>query len=87
MGNMGYGDARGLTAIGDAVNTASRLESATKEQNCILCVSAETVAQANMAAPDETKKRIAVRGKKDKLDIHALMDVEGLEHIKEEATA
>lgn len=84
---MGYGDARGLTAIGDAVNTASRLESATKEQNCILCVSAETVAQANMAAPDETKKRIAVRGKKDKLDIHALMDTEGLEQIKEEATA
>ncbi|MCJ8308393.1 MAG: 2Fe-2S iron-sulfur cluster binding domain-containing protein [Rhizobiaceae bacterium] len=87
LGNMGYGDARGLTAIGDAVNTASRLESATKEQKCILCVSAETVSLANMSAPDETKKRIAVRGKKDKLDIHALMDVEGLEQIKEKALA
>ena len=40
-----------------------------------------------MSAPDETKKRIAVRGKKDKLDIHALMDVEGLEQIKEKALA
>lgn len=87
LGNMGYGDARGLTAIGDAVNTASRLESATKEQKCILCVSEETVSLANMTAPDETKKRIAVRGKKDKLDIHALMDVEGLEPIKEKAMA
>ena len=87
LGNMGYGDARGLTAIGDAVNTASRLESATKEQKCILCVSTVTIDLAQMKAPDETKKRIAVRGKKDKLDIHALMDVEGLEITKEKATA
>jgi adenylate cyclase len=31
IGEMGYGTATGLTAIGDSVNTASRLESMTKE--------------------------------------------------------
>jgi class 3 adenylate cyclase len=36
---MGYGRARYLTAIGDVVNTASRLETLTKEYNCQLVVS------------------------------------------------
>ena len=37
LGEMGYGDARGLTAIGDTVNTASRLEVATKNRKmCFL---------------------------------------------------
>ena len=31
VGEMGYGHATSLTAIGDAVNTASRLEALTKE--------------------------------------------------------
>ncbi len=87
LGNMGYGDARGLTALGDTVNTASRLESSTKEQKCVLCVSTVTVTKAQMIAPDDTKKRIAVRGKKEKLDIHALMNIDHLEPIKEKATA
>jgi adenylate cyclase len=85
LGNMGYGHARGLTAIGDTVNTASRLESATKEQKCVLCVSAATMSLAQLQAPDDTKKRIAVRGKKDKLDIHALMDIDRLVKKKEKA--
>ncbi|MEP1208615.1 MAG: adenylate/guanylate cyclase domain-containing protein [Rhizobiaceae bacterium] len=87
LGNMGYGDARGLTALGDTVNTASRLESATKEQKCVLCVSSQTMAKAQLSAPAETKKRIVVRGKKDKLEIHALNNIDSLEPIKEEATA
>ena len=87
LGNMGYGDARGLTALGDSVNTASRLESATKEQKCVLCVSSQTMAKAQLSAPKETKKRIVVRGKKDKLEIHALNNIEGLAPIIFEATA
>ena len=87
LGNMGYGDARGLTALGDTVNTASRLESATKEQKCVLCVSSQTMAKAQLTAPAETKKRIVVRGKKDKLEIHALNNIDRLEPIKEPATA
>ena len=87
LGNMGYGDARGLTALGDTVNVASRLESATKEQKCVLCVSSETVIKADLNAPNDSKKRIVVRGKKDKLEIHALNDVDRLVPTSEKATA
>ncbi|MGI9366373.1 MAG: adenylate/guanylate cyclase domain-containing protein [Rhizobiaceae bacterium] len=87
LGNMGYGHARGLTAIGDTVNTASRLESATKEQKCILCLSQETMDQARMEAPKETKKRIVVRGKKDKLRIYALNDIDQVGPMGEKAKA
>ena len=46
---MGFPPTLSLTAIGDTVNTASRLESATKEENCQLLVS-EAVAHGGRAA-------------------------------------
>ena len=37
VGDMGYGQARGLTAVGDTINAASRLESLAKELNVESC--------------------------------------------------
>ncbi len=48
VGEMGYGNAAAITAIGDAVNTASRLEALTKDYDCELVVSDETVARAGL---------------------------------------
>jgi len=42
---LGHGNAAVITAIGDAVNTASRLESLTKNFACELVVSEETVSR------------------------------------------
>jgi len=39
VGELGYSQSTNLTAIGDATNTASRLENVTKEYNCQLIVS------------------------------------------------
>ncbi|MEM9733608.1 MAG: adenylate/guanylate cyclase domain-containing protein [Pseudomonadota bacterium] len=72
LGDMGYGPARGLTAIGDTVNIASRLESATKEQRCALCVSKATVEMAGLRGKEQTLRDITVRGRERPLAIFAL---------------
>jgi adenylate cyclase len=67
VGEMGFPPALSLTAIGDTVNTASRLESATKEQNCQLLIS-DTVAHA-AGLPDDIGRRceISLRGREQSL--------------------
>ena len=72
LGEMGYGRSRGLTAIGDTVNTASRLEASTKEFGVSLCISAEVANFAGVELPSETARRISIRGKKEKILIHTL---------------
>jgi len=72
VGEMGYGSAAALTAIGDAVNTASRLEALTKEYECELIVSDEVIVRAgldrNLFAWQETE----IRGKQETLAIAVL---------------
>ncbi len=72
LGEMGYGASRGLTAIGDTVNTASRLEAATKEQGVCLCISSIVSKYAGIDYGKSTKREIPIRGKLLRLAIHAL---------------
>lgn len=69
LGEMGYGSARGLTAVGDTVNVASRLEAATKSLGCILCISEDVIAAAEMNVPLSAQQEISVRGKRSKISI------------------
>jgi class 3 adenylate cyclase len=46
VGEMGYGSTHYLTAVGDIVNIASRLEALTKEYNCDLVVSQFVMARS-----------------------------------------
>jgi adenylate cyclase len=71
LGDMGHGRALGATAIGDTVNTASRLEAACKELGCELVVSAEVLAAAGAGEPGEAHK-LAVRGRSVALQIRAV---------------
>ena len=48
VGDMGYGQARGLTAVGDTINAASRLESLAKELNVELVASNELARRAKI---------------------------------------
>ena len=69
VGEMGYGKAAAITAIGDAVNTASRLEALTKEYDCELVVSDETVARAGLDFSEFPRHEIEIRGKREMLAV------------------
>lgn len=69
VGEMGYATATGLTAIGDAVNTASRLESLTKEYRADLIVAREVVDLAGLDVSDYINDQVEIRGKSEAMDI------------------
>jgi adenylate cyclase len=69
IGEMGYGAASSITAIGDAVNTASRLEDLTKVFGCELVVSETVVTHAGLDLSAFPRREIEVRGKREMLAI------------------
>lgn len=69
VGEMGYAGAVSITAIGDAVNTASRLEGLAKEFHAELVVSAELLDRAGVQMPEARREEIDIRGKQDRLAV------------------
>ena len=63
IGEMGYGGATAMTAIGDAVNTASRLEELTKEYTVELVVSEAVVSRAGFDLSGFPRQEVEIRGK------------------------
>lgn len=72
LGDMGYGASRHLTAIGDTVNTSSRLEAMTKELGCAVCVSAHLVKLAGLTPSQSLAKNVSVRGKANEMKVFAI---------------
>jgi adenylate cyclase len=69
IGNMGSNTRFDYSAIGDAVNTAARLESATKEAGVDLLIGESTRKQV----PEATFcKKMYVKGKKDALKVYTI---------------
>src|SRR5205085_2391005 len=79
VGDMGYGDATALTAIGDVVNTASRLESLTKEHACELVVSADAARLAALPLDDLPRATLAIRGRTQPIEVGLVTSVERLQ--------
>ena len=69
VGEMGYGSATTITAIGNSVNTASRLEGLTKEFGAELVVSAEVMTRAGIDLVGARSSEIEIRGKQEKLSV------------------
>lgn len=78
VGNMGYNKAVGLTAIGDVVNTASRLESLTKEHKVQMIVSSETVQISQIDFFNQSAKNVSIRGRVDPIEVYAVSDASQL---------
>jgi len=74
LGHMGYGRVTSLTAIGDTVNVASRLEALTKEHAVELVVSSRLAERAGVDLTGFEEHRIAIRGRQRPLRVRLVAD-------------
>jgi adenylate cyclase len=84
VGEMGFAGATSITAIGDAVNTASRLEELTKEFRCELVVSVELLTRAGVKLDGVRREEIDIRGKQDKLAVAVFASARDLPAVASE---
>lgn len=74
VGELGYNQSINLTAIGDATNTASRLENATQEYNCQLIVSEDVTKKAGVDFFQFVMHEMEIRGKNKPMCIYEVKD-------------
>ncbi len=84
IGEMGYGDTTSLTAVGDAVNTASRLEALTKEYRAQLLVSDTVSRKAGMDLSAFPRHELDVRGRSETISAHVVINAQDLPVLSEQ---
>jgi adenylate cyclase len=67
VGRMGYGDAVYLTAVGDTVHVASRLEALTKDYDCELVVSEMVARRAGVSIEGLPRHELTLRNRAEPL--------------------
>lgn len=72
VGAMGYGGTMHVTAIGDTVNVASRLEAVAKEFNAAIVVSDKVVALSGLDLSGYETREIEIRGSALPLDVRVV---------------
>jgi adenylate cyclase len=75
VGAMGPPRSRIISAIGDTVNTAARLESLTKEFDCPLILSLPAAQAAGLALSEDRLHETTVKGRQQKVQFYALETV------------
>lgn len=72
VGAMGPPDNQLITAIGDNVNIAARLESLCKEYQSPLIISADAASAANITLPESQAHSVAVKGRNQEVKFYGL---------------
>jgi adenylate cyclase len=75
VGRMGYGTTIHVTAIGDTVNVASRLQDLTKEYACQLVISEEVAQRSGLNTGALARHELTVRNRREGLTIFVVDDV------------
>lgn len=78
VGEMGYGDTRYLTAVGDTVHVAARLQEATKLYDCPMVVSAAVLERAGFDAATLPREALSVRNRAAPVAICIVRDLREL---------
>ncbi|CCD98488.1 Ferredoxin:Adenylate/Guanylate cyclase [Bradyrhizobium sp. STM 3809] len=74
VGEIGYRDHMVFTALGDAVNVASRLQDMTKTLGCQVIISADVYARAGLAAGMLPQHEVEIRGRAEPMRVRTAMD-------------
>ena len=69
VGEMGYASTTSLTAVGDTVNTASRLEALSKTYQVELVLSEQVALRAGMALDGFGRDEVEIRGRREPMRI------------------
>ena len=78
VGEMGYGTAVSVTAVGDSVNTASRLEALCKTYACELVISEAVALRAGIDLGEAPRHEIEIRGRVEQLIVRTLASARDL---------
>jgi adenylate cyclase len=86
VGDMGYGSAVALTAIGDVVNTASRLEALTKDYGAQLVISGAVAEFAELEEVGIERHRVMIRGRDQQTEIVAVPELSAIRFFRDRRT-
>jgi adenylate cyclase len=78
LGHMGYRQATSLTAVGDTVNVAARLEALTKEFDVEMVVSTRLAERAGIDLGTFEERQIEIRGRRRPLRVRLVADARTL---------
>lgn len=77
VGTMGPPGAQIVSAIGDTVNTAARLEGLTKDHECLLILSAAAADAGGLSFPKAPRHQVAVKGRVEVVEFYAFSEFPG----------
>ena len=78
VGEQGHANLRGITVVGDVVNTASRIEGMTKDYQAQLVISEEVLSRGGVSADAAERHEVPVRGRVEPMLVRVFPSATGV---------